>query len=85
MKTNDTYNGWKNYETWNIVLWINNDEELYHTFRGLKKYRQAIGEKVDYLTLVLRLGLKCDQTPDGVDYISSELDYAALDEMIAEL
>lgn len=28
MATNDEkgYNGWKNYETWNVALWINNDQ-----------------------------------------------------------
>lgn len=28
MATNDEkgYSGWKNYETWNVALWINNDQ-----------------------------------------------------------
>ena len=25
------YNGWKNYETWNVALWLGNDEGLYRT------------------------------------------------------
>ena len=23
------YNGWENYETWNVALWINNSQYLY--------------------------------------------------------
>jgi len=29
MATDSTYNGWSNYETWNVALWLNNDEPLY--------------------------------------------------------
>jgi len=26
----DTYNGWSNWETWNVNLWIMNEEGLYY-------------------------------------------------------
>ncbi len=58
--TDTTYNGWTNYETWNVALWINNDEGLYHLAR----------ECGDYETLVDRLyndyGVR--ETKDGVKF-----------------
>lgn len=27
------YNGWTNWETWNVLLWVNNDEPMYHELR----------------------------------------------------
>jgi hypothetical protein len=30
-----SYNGWKNYETWAVKLWLDNDESLYHTAMNL--------------------------------------------------
>ena len=54
-----TYNGWANYETWNVALWIANDECLYHL-------AQEVGNYVDFVDVLSDCG--SDATPDGVRY-----------------
>lgn len=29
------YNGWTNYETWNVKLWIDNDEDAHNNIRNI--------------------------------------------------
>jgi hypothetical protein len=31
--TTERYNGWKNWETWNVALWVGNEEGLYRATR----------------------------------------------------
>lgn len=71
-----TYNGWKNYETWNVALWIGNDEGLYHAARACKSYKGFADEMRE---------LGSTETPDKVAWNDSGLDHDALDEMLAEL
>lgn len=78
-----SYNGWKNWETWNVALWIGNDEGLYNMARSYK-----FGNRnYDRFTNDLREvgGEIALQTPDGAAWNDSGLDIEALDEMISEL
>ena len=77
---NTTYNGWKNYETWNVALWLKNDYPLYCVTRGFAGYASPF--------LSLRNELKeCFSytvTKDGASLWCPSLDIQALDEYINE-
>lgn len=62
-----SYNGYKNWETWQIPLWFGNDEGLYHTVR---EYRgRFTGAKAkDFV-----LELMPDGTPDMRDLTPGQL------------
>jgi hypothetical protein len=74
---NETYNGWKNWETWNVALWIENDESLYRLAKTESSYRSFCN--------VVRSGLGIDETPDGARWNDENLDHDALDKLIREL
>lgn len=81
MHNNTNYNGWKNYETWNVSLWVNNDEGLYNIARPCKDY----SEFTDKLKAMGEV-----KTLDGVRYGDcmygyGVLDVDALDELIREM
>lgn len=73
----NTYNGWKNYETWNVMLHI-----------GDNNYQFDEDEKAQitsYRKFIEYFGLEDKFTSDGVYWLDSGLDYARLDEAIAEM
>ena len=72
--TDTTYNGWANYETWNVALWLQNDEGLYNFARRYD----------DYSKFVSAIGFG-SETPDGVSFASPKLDYDELNEMMQDL
>ena len=74
----ETFNGWANYETWNVSLWIQNEEAIYHTARIHGHY--------GYDALIPRLELEFSQiTPDGVRWMDPKIDTDEMDEMLEEL
>ena len=68
-----TYNGWSNYETWNVALWMDNDYGNYLKAR----------ESANYDEFVSKLH-KC-LTGDGVSFTDEKLNIQELDEKIQEL
>ena len=76
--TDTTYNGYTNYETWNVALWIGNDEGLYE---WAKSYRN--NGYTQFAELLRELGQT--ETPDGVAWNDSGLDIDELDAMLEEL
>ena len=69
-----TYNGWANYETWNVALWIGNDEALYRSARQCYSYQDFLNRYSDD-----------SETPDGVKFNDSNINHVEMDDMMEEL
>ena len=67
--TTSTYNGWANYETWNVVLWIQNDEGLCNLAKQCRNYQELVALLYD---------CGSTETPDGVKWDDSKIDGLAV-------
>lgn len=70
------YNGWKNWATWNVALWLANDEGLYKMARRFVYYKDLANELEACGTT---------ETADGASYKDEDLDIHALDEWMMEV
>jgi hypothetical protein len=91
MKTlTNTYNGWANYETWNVALWIFNDEKILKSVMwGLEPYFKS-GMSLRDLQYVVRKAfhheedLEMSSTPDGVWLDDKEIDWSEIKKAVKE-
>lgn len=67
-----SYNGWSNYETWAVALWIDNDAGLYQEMHRIAR-RMTEGRLADHIKSTIE-----DGAPDLEASLYSDLLNAAL-------
>lgn len=77
------YNGWKNYETWNVALWIGNTECLYKLAKRSLNYYNFICKVFNSSHSEVQKFK--NQTPDGVKWNDKLVNRDDMDEYIKEL
>lgn len=70
------YNGWTNYETWNVALYMQNEPKLYVVAKNLRSYTA-------FLRVLKRRG--STHTPDGVAWASRKVNRREITDMMKDL
>jgi hypothetical protein len=74
----EKYNGWANYETWNVALWIGNDEGLYSMARECKTFERFKEALEDFEEPIKSM------TPDKVAWDSFRVDEDEIEAMFKD-
>ena len=69
------YNGYENYATWNVCLWIANDEGLYHIAQNCDNYSMFKEQMKE---------LNSTETPDSVAWNDSGINLEQVAEFWGE-
>ncbi len=77
----NTYNGWPNRETWNVMLWLDNDEGMYRYYVGCAKRMRVLAENAKEIALE---AFQDGRTPDGVSLHSSKIRWGRIAEAMRE-
>jgi hypothetical protein len=83
-----SYNGWSSYETWNVALWIQNDEFLYNTAKACVEYCGDNETPYDKFVRCMcdgMIGRHLVKTPDGVMWNDSKINGLEINEMMEDL
>lgn len=84
------YNGWNSYETWNINLWLQNDEGFYNAMvdelRDILEAHESDWENVSLAEVRgMFRNVIGSKTPDGVSTSHPDIDWMELSDALLEL
>ena len=79
-----TYNGYANYETWNVALWIQNDEWLYNTAKACVEFCSDTETPYDKFIRCMS-NVEKYTTGDNVRWDSDAVDFEEINEVLADL
>lgn len=80
MSADGTYNGYANYQTWNVCLWISNTGSLYTLAKQCNSYAHF---KILLREIYERGDIRFE-TKDGVSWNDSNVNLAELEEFWSE-
>ena len=81
---NQTYNGWANYETWNVSLWMQNNQFLYNTAVACVEFK---ADNETPYTKFIRCMENCEQftTTDHVYWADECINHDEINEMMIDM
>ena len=79
----ETYNGWANYETWNVALWMQNNQFLYNTAVACVEYKND--DETAYEKFIRNMH-NVDEftTADGVRWDDEKINHDEINEMMID-
>ena len=87
--SDNTYNGWANYETWNVNLWLQNDEGYYsHAVEILRCWSDDSGGLENFDGIAAReccMEIMGKRTPDKVALSNPDIDWGEIADAMLEL
>lgn len=73
-----SYNGWRTFETWDVALWLSNDEGVYNLIQNFIKEHKDV-EHLDYKLLKFIQDLVEDNVPEMLPSMYQDLLWNALE------
>jgi len=79
----ETYNGWANYETWNVALWMQNNQFLYNTAVACVEY--VSDDETPYQKFIRNMhNVDKLTTNDGVRWDDQKINHDEINEMMID-